>query len=407
LKDIMNEYDVPPAEHDDSQGDGVVRHPAPRGRRFRLLVIAAAVLFVVAVSLSLIAVGHVFGTSASASNPRPRVGSARSLIAAQAAPSSRPLTAAAIAARVDPGLVDINVVFGHPGARGAATGMVLTPAGVVLTNNHVIHGATRISVTDVGNGRTYSASVVGYDLTADVAVLQLQGASGLQTAPLGDSSAVATGAKVTALGNAGGVGGTPRVASGSVTAVGRTITASDGGYAQRLWGLIATSAAIRPGDSGGPLVTRTGQVIGMDAAGSAGFLQPLRTQGFAIPINAAVSIVNQVEAGTASSTVHIGPTGFLGVAVAPPAQAGPGVVIGTQSQGALVAGALAGYPAAHVGLKQGDVITSVDGRSVTSATGLTGLLSAHHPGDTVQLRWVGPSGQTHSATVKLASGPPA
>jgi S1-C subfamily serine protease len=403
----MDEHDLPPAENDDSQGAGAVGQPPSRVSRFRLLVIAAAVLFVVAVSLSLIAVGHFFGTSASASNPRPRVGSARSAIAVQAAPSSRPLTASAIAARVDPGLVDINVVFGNPGARGAATGMVLTPAGVVLTNNHVIHGATRISVTDVGNGRTYSASVVGYDLTGDVAVLQLQGASGLQTVPLGDSSTVAAGAKVTALGNAGGVGGTPRVASGSVTAVGRTITASDGGYAQRLRGLIVTSAPIRPGDSGGPLVTRTGQVIGMDAAGSAGFFRPLHTQGFAIPINAAVSIVNQVEAGTASSTMHIGPTGFLGVAVAPPAQAGVGVVIGTQNQGALVAGALAGYPAAHVGLKQGDVITSVDGRSVTSATGLTGLLSAHHPGDTVQLRWVGPSGQTHSATVKLASGPPA
>ena len=404
---MMNEYDVPPAEHDDSQGDGVVRHPASRGRRFRLLVIAAAVLFVVAVSLSLIAVGHLFGTSASASNPRPRVGSARSAIAAQAAPSSRPLTAAAIAARVDPGLVDINVVFGHPGARGAATGMVLTPAGVVLTNNHVIHGATRISVRDIGNGRTYSARVVGYDLTGDVAVLQLQGASGLQTAPLGDSSTVAAGTRVTALGNAGGVGGAPRVASGSVTAVGRTITASDGGYAQRLQGLIVTSAAIQPGDSGGPLVTRTGQVIGMDAAGSAGFFRPRHGQGFAIPINTALAIVNQIEAGTASTSVHIGPTGFLGVAVAPPAQAGFGVAIGRQNQGALVAAALAGYPAAHVGLKQGDVITSVDGRSVTSATGLTSLLSAHRPGDRVQLRWVDPSGQTHSATVTLASGPPA
>jgi S1-C subfamily serine protease len=219
----MDEHDLPPAEHDDSQGAGAVRQPPSRVSRFRLLVIATAVLFVVAVSLSLIAVGHFFGTSASASNPRPRVGSARSAIAVQAAPSSRPLTASAIAARVDPGLVDINVVFGNPGARGAATGMVLTPAGVVLTNNHVIHGATRISVTDVGNGRTYSASVVGYDLTGDVAVLQLQGASGLQTVPLGDSSTVAAGAKVTALGNAGGVGGTPRVAVGrSPPSVGRS-----------------------------------------------------------------------------------------------------------------------------------------------------------------------------------------
>ncbi len=148
--------------------------------------------------------------------------------------------------------------------------MVLTPSGVVLTNNHVVQGATRITATDVGNGRIYSASVVGYDRSGDVAVIQLQRASGLQTVPLGDSSTVSVSAKVFALGNAGGGGGTPRVAQGSVTALQRSITASDlgGGNAERLHGLIQTDARVQPGDSGGPLVNDGGQVVGMNAAAS-------------------------------------------------------------------------------------------------------------------------------------------
>ena len=227
----------------------------------------------------------------------------------------------AIAAKVDPGLVDINVTFGLQGASGAATGMVLTPSGEVLTNNHVIDGATVISVTDIGNGRTYSATVVGYDRSRDVAVLQLTGASGLTTVPIGDSSTVTVGAKVTALGNAGGTGGTPSRATGRIIALRRSITAGDagGGNFEHLTGLIETNAAIRPGDSGGPLVNVFGKVIAMDAAASAGSrLTSTATQGFAIPINQAVAISRQIEAGTGSSTVHIGPTAFLGVGIARP-----------------------------------------------------------------------------------------
>ena len=292
--------------------------------------------------------------------------------------------------------------------------MVLTPSGVVLTNNHVIQGATRIAATDIGNGRTYSATVVGYDRSGDVAVIQLHGASGLRTVPLGTSSIVTVSDKVLALGNAGGGGGTPRVARGQVTALKRTITATDigGGNAERLGGLIETNAAVLPGDSGGPMVNAGGQVVGMDAAASAAnpsfTARRARVQGFAIPIDTALAITRQIEAGQSSATVHVGPTGFLGVEVVPSPQVAGGFGgAGPQAQGAFVGGALKGYPAAKLGLKQGDVITAVDGQPVTSATSLTDLLSAHHPGDTVRIDWTDAAGQTQSGTAKLAGGPAA
>src|SRR5262249_25895605 len=109
---------------------------------------------------------------------------------------SGPANAASIASRVDPGLVDINITVDYRQARAAGTGMVLTPDGEVLTNNHVINGATSISVTDVGNGRTYRARVAGYDAGKDVAVLQLSGASNLQTVTVDRSPNVSVGTEV-------------------------------------------------------------------------------------------------------------------------------------------------------------------------------------------------------------------
>ena len=153
---------------------------------------------------------------------------------------------------------------------------MLSSNGEVLTNNHVIEGATSTKVTDIGNGQTYTATVVGYDATQDVAVLQVQAASGLTTASLGNSSTVQTGNSVTALGNAEGKGGTPSVAIGAVTALNQSITASDelSGASEQLTGLIETDAPIQPGDSGGPLVNVYGQVIGMDTAASSSYQLP-------------------------------------------------------------------------------------------------------------------------------------
>jgi S1-C subfamily serine protease len=321
------------------------------------------------------------------------------------------LTTAQLAARVDPGLVDVVSTLGLQQAQAAGTGLVLTSSGEILTNNHVIEGATSIRVTDVGNGRSYPARVVGYDRTHDIAVLQLQGASGLATVTLGNSSSTAAvGQKVVALGNAGGKGGIPSVAAGRITGLGASITASDAsaGTSEQLTGLINHNADIQPGDSGGPLVNTAGQVIGIDTAASSGFTiqsEQAKTQAFAIPINEALSIANQITAGTASSTVHIGPTGFLGVAVMSASNAAAdGMQPGT---GAALAGLVPGSPASRAGLAAGDVIVSVDGHRVASPSALQSALELHHPGDSVSIGWTDQAGQTHSATIVLATGPAA
>src|SRR3984885_4170278 len=184
--------------------------------------------------------------------------------------SKNELTTAQIASRVDPAIVDVTSTLGYQQATAKGTGIVLTSNGEILTNNHVINGATSVSVTDIGNGKTYKATVVGYDESHDIAVLQLSGASGLTTATTGDSSSVGVGDSVVALGNAGGVDGTPAVAAGLVTALNQSITASDesSSSSEQLTGLIERNANIQPGDSGGPLVNSYGQIIGMDTAAS-------------------------------------------------------------------------------------------------------------------------------------------
>ncbi|HXQ62165.1 MAG TPA: trypsin-like peptidase domain-containing protein [Acidimicrobiales bacterium] len=318
--------------------------------------------------------------------------------------SSGPANASAIASKVDPGLVDINVVLGYQQESAAGTGQVLTSSGEVLTNNHVIDGATTISATDIGNGRTYTASVVGYDRTGDLAVIQLHGASGLSTVSIGDSSKVAVGEPIVAIGNAGGTGGTPSVAAGSVTTLDQAITASDdnGSNAETLTGLIEVNADVQPGDSGGPLVDSNGHVVGIDTAASQASFSSTAGQGFAIPINQAITIAKQIEAGKSSSTVHIGPTALLGVEIAPPGGDGLG---GSSVAGADVARVAPGSPAEGVGLVAGDVITSAGGQTVTGPASLSSVIAAHSPGDSIPVVWVDANGVQHSASVKLASGP--
>jgi len=315
-----------------------------------------------------------------------------------------------LTAKVDPALVDINTTLSYQGAQAAGTGVVLTSNGEVLTNNHVVNGATSISVTDIGNGQTYKATVVGYDRTSDIAVIKLQGASGLQTANVGNSDNASVGDSVVGIGNAGGTGGTPSAATGTITALNQSITASDesGGNSEQLTGLIQTNADIQPGDSGGPLVNASAQVIGIDTAASSTFqFSAAGNTGFAIPINRAVSLANQIENGQASSTVHIGATGFLGVEVSDPSSNGLGGTGGSgTTSGASVVGVVSGGPAAQAGLTQGDTITSFDGHSIGSASDLTQLMTRHHPGDSVSIEYTDSSGNSHSATVQLTGGPP-
>jgi S1-C subfamily serine protease len=319
-----------------------------------------------------------------------------------------------IVSKADDAVVDINVTFDYQQASGAGTGIVLTATGEVLTNNHVIDGATDISVTDVGNGKTYDATVIGYDKTHDIALLQLTGASGLATATLGNSSTVRAGDGVVGIGNAGGVGGTPSAAGGSVTALNRSISVSDEMYGttSTLTGLIQVNAAIQSGDSGGPLVTADGSVIGVDTAASAG---PSRltggSEGYAIPINTAMSIVKQIRSGTGTDTVHVGATAALGVLVSTGDQstggtrAGSGT--GSSTVGAVVDGVVDGGAGAKAGLTAGDVITSLDGHAVRSSTDLSEQMSGHRPGDTVTLGWTDASGRPHTASITLGTGPAA
>jgi S1-C subfamily serine protease len=308
------------------------------------------------------------------------------------------------------GIVNINTytrVFGQSQLvpEGAGSGMVLTSNGEVLTNNHVVQGAWKIEVSVAGQ-QTYTATVVGVDPTVDVALLQLKDASGLATVTTGDPSSVGQGDQVAAIGNALGRGGAPNVANGFVTATDRSITAQDPGMpggGERLSGMIETNANVQPGDSGGALVNTDGQVVGMITAGSAGAGETsAHNIGFAIPIDHALTVVEQIRSGTGSSTVLLGERGYLGVAVKtldPATAARLGV-----TSGALVVGVEPNGPAASAGMKTPAVIQSVDGQPVTSTDTLGPLLHSHVPGDSVTVRWVDAQGE-HTATVQLTSGP--
>ena len=430
-------YDPSSPEHGPEYGQGYASGPGwagyasappppPRRNHKRGLILTGAVALAAGAATGGL-IGSMHGVTAST----------------MTAASRSPLSASQIAQRVDPALVDVVSTLGNQGASAAGTGIVLTSNGEVLTNNHVVRGATSIKVTDVGNGRTYTAKVVGYDATKDVAVIQLQNASGLTTANLGDSSSVQSGDAVTALGNAGGKGGTPSVATGAVTALNQSITASDegsGANSEQLSGLIETNADIQPGDSGGALVDAYGQVIGMNTAASTGTQFQSESgqstaQAYAIPIDNAETIAKQVEAGQSSSTVHIGATAFLGIET-DGSNSGSGSGSGSgdsggfggfggfgggfggqgdgsgsngsgTSNGVTIAGTLSGSAAANAGLAAGDTITSVGGQAVSSTSDIQQALVKYHPGDKISVSWVDQNGQSQTATVTLASGPAA
>jgi S1-C subfamily serine protease len=311
------------------------------------------------------------------------------------------LNVAGVVAAVSPALVDINTTLDYGSSQAAGTGIVLTSDGYILTNNHVISGSTTISVTDIGSQHTYSASVIGYDRAEDIALIKLQGASGLTVAKIGDSSKVNVGDPVVGIGNAGGTGGQPSSAAGSVTALSQSITAQDtgNGTSEQLTGLIQTNADIQPGDSGGALANSSGEVVGVDTAASTGFsFQSQGNQGFAIPIDTALGITAQIRSGNASDKVHLGSTAFLGVEV----NTGQSGV-----SGASITGVLPNGPAAQAGIGSGDVITALGGATVSSSSTLTAVISRYHPGDKVAVTWTDSSGQTHHATIELANGPAA
>ena len=319
--------------------------------------------------------------------------------------------AAKIATKVDAGLVDITTTFASTSQTAEGTGMILTSDGLVLTNNHVVEDAQTLSVRDVATNATYVGKVVGYDLTQDVALIQLKDASGLTTIKTANSDKVASGEKIVGIGNAGGVGGTPSFVPGSVVALNQAITAGDEtnpAGSERLSGLIEVNAAIEPGDSGGPLVNDKGKVVGMDTAGSdlnGGFgFDPGNTsgdRGYAIPINTALAIVTSIRDDVATSGVHIGATAFLGVEFDSATAAGNA----NSSSGVTIAGTVAGSAANAAGFVAGDVITSIDGLSVTTGTDLQTILLTKKPGDTIHVDYLNASGVAKTVSVVLGSGP--
>jgi S1-C subfamily serine protease len=333
--------------------------------------------------------------------------------------SSASSALASATAAQEVGVVDISSQLTYAQAESAGTGLVLTSSGEILTNNHVVEGATSISVTVVATGAQYTATVVGTDATDDIAVLQVSHASGLSTADIDTASDATVGDSVTGVGNAGGTGGTPSASPGTITALGQSITtqAEQTTASETLNGLIETDADIQAGDSGGPLFNASDQVIGIDTAAEEG---GTTTAGYAIPIETALTIAGQIESGNGSANVTIGYPAFLGVEVDSASDAGAGLgnggndfgsssgdASGAAASGATIAGVVDGSPAAAAGLAAGDTITAVDGNAIDSATALTTALSAHAAGDTVSVTWTDASGASQTANVTLAQGPAA
>ncbi|MEZ0341602.1 S1C family serine protease [Mycobacterium sp. pV006] len=319
-----------------------------------------------------------------------------SLVMPLAPAAAAPSDPIAAAAQVEPAVVRIDTEVDYQGVLGLGTAFVIDPNGLAMTNFHVVQGADRITATV--NGQPYPAQLVGYDRGRDVALIQLLGASGLPVAALGDANVLVPGEPVVALGNAQGTFGPLTREQGTVSAFGRTVQAEDTltGTSDELTGLIEFAAPVRAGDSGGPLVNSAGQVVGITTAASVNFRMGPGGKGFAIPINDAVVIADQIRAGIRSDTVHIGPPTLLGVGVRTTPRDTPGVVVQE---------VLSGGPAEQAGLRGGDLLLVLDGVTLDSPTTLTMVLDRHYPGDVVDVTWIDRAGQTRTGKAPLTAGP--
>jgi putative serine protease PepD len=264
--------------------------------------------------------------------------------------------------------------------QAQGSGFVYDSSGDIVTNYHVIEGASSLKIT-FWDGSSSTATVVGSDPSTDLALLKVDApASKLHPLVLADSSKVQVGDGVVAIGSPFGLEET--VTSGIVSALNRTISSVD---QYSISGAIQTDAAINHGNSGGPLLNLQGQVIGItsqiesDSNGNEGV-------GFAISSNTVRSVVSQLVAG------HKVQHAFLGVSVQAPAN----------GSGARIASVRSGSPAAAAGLRAGDVITEFDRHAITTVDDLTGAVQAKQPGDKVTVTYVR-SGQTHSVQVTLGS----
>jgi S1-C subfamily serine protease len=255
----------------------------------------------------------------------------------------------------------------------------------------VIRSATKFKVVDVTTHRAYNATVVGYSVSHDIAVLQLTNAAHLQTIKLGGYLRLHVGQQVVARGNAQGRGGTPKAAPGRVIALHRKIVARDiSGDSETLRNVIATNTAVEPGDSGGPLQDAQNRAIGMVTAGST----VGAARGFAIPIRQALLYARAIVKGKSSATIHVGPTAFLGV------------VLQDVSGGTQIKQILPKLAADAAGLVAGDVITSLNGGPISSMADMRKALLTLAPGTAVAIGWTDAHGVAQTGTITPTSGPP-
>ncbi len=276
------------------------------------------------------------------------------------------------------------------GGIAAGTGMVLTADGKVLTNYHVVAGTQALEVMIADTGDTYSATVLGFDQSKDVALLQLADASGLATVTI-DRDEVKVGDPVAAVGNAGGNNELVR-APGVVVRLDRSLTVnsdSPWGSQENLSGVIETTAGAVPGHSGGPMFDDEAEVVGITTAGSS-----QSERSYAVPIADALQVVDTIEAGRDVGTVRVGPAGYMGI------------VIGEASRyGVTITDVVSGSPADQVGIEIGSTLVQVGDTPVSETTNLATVIRALEPGDEVIVEWLTPRGEERSASVTLTASP--
>ena len=294
-----------------------------------------------------------------------------------------------ILAKVQPGVVFLHTQASRGGrffpSQGAGTGVILTADGEVLTNAHVVNGATSIKVNLAGETQSRDATLIAADSGNDLALLKITGASNLKTVELGSSNDLRVGDDVVAIGNALDLKGGFTVTRGIVSALNRSIGGQDGGT---LRDLIQTDAAINPGNSGGPLVNAAGQVVGINTAID-GQGQNI---GFAIAIDRAKPIVERLRTGQSAAAT---PRAYLGVSSQPAVDGTPGAIIVDVG---------AGTPAAGAGLQLGDVIVALDNTPINDPDDLSEAIGAKKPGDRVTVTY-NRAGARRTAQLNLGTRP--
>jgi putative serine protease PepD len=355
---------------------------SPRGRFLGGAAVGALVGALVSGGIVAIATHDDGGGTAPASAPAPVAAPAVSGAPSKQAPNA----IAALVGKAEPSVVAIHDsisqtdIFGRSQqGQAAGTGFVLSADGYIVTNDHVVDGATDITC-HFSDGKDVAAKVVAADTNGDLAVLKVD-RTGLPALPLGSSASLQIGDQVVAIGNALDLSGEPTVTTGIISATGRSLDEPNGTH---LSNLLQTDTAINPGNSGGPLLDMRGDVVGINTA-IAGQAQNI---GFAIAIDPAKALIDQLQSGKVPAHALLGVT-------TQPVQSGGG---------AQVADVSAGSAADKAGIEQGDVITKLDSTAITSPDDLANAVAAHQPGDTVTVT-LQRDGRTKTLTVTLGSRP--